>query len=529
VSLYQRSFHLSFRKLVSLSACQAVLLSFFLSLASFTHAESVTTANLSGYEFYYVLVDSADNDTVYALMGTKSTSPCYTSSDGTKFCKRSMYLARVDRNQLNKLYLGDYYLSASSDATVTAQDKYLNNRQGAVAKFGDTVNVFFNHKASNGTDSMSSKLFIVSAPSGVNSLTKTSEKTPFSDNNWGWYPKALYSGEVEHFSYDGLKRCRNIECKEGASATVMAQEYRTSMQIDSQAIMPEANNADIVAKIIAKATGVSFSSGRINGISTRASVGKTAEKYMMAGVYVRGTAQKKALVRATGKGLVKQGVNTSLDAKLEVYELATSTTTPADRNDNWKDHPSYSTVQNAGGMSDDYDAALVSGLNQGYYSMVVMPSGGSMTSGGGGTEGIGLVEVYDNDPTSASRLSGISTRSYVGSAATDYMYAGLAIQGGSLRLLIRGLGKGLVAQGVAGALDDAVITVRRADGTIVDSNDNWQDHPSYSVLTQRGQAPKESSDAAMIINLSEGLYTIEVKSAKGGSGVALVEVYEIVD
>jgi hypothetical protein len=75
VSLYQRRFHLSFRKLVSLSACQAVLFSFFLSFASLTHAESVTTANLSGYEFYYVLVDSSDNNTVYALMGTKSTSP----------------------------------------------------------------------------------------------------------------------------------------------------------------------------------------------------------------------------------------------------------------------------------------------------------------------------------------------------------------------------------------------------------------------------------------------------------------------
>jgi len=250
---------------------------------------------------------------------------------------------------------------------------------------------------------------------------------------------------------------------------------------------------------------------------------------MMAGVYIRGTAQKKALVRATGKGLVKQGVNTLLDAKLEVYDLATSTTTPADKNDDWKQHSSYSAVQAAGGMPDGYDAALISGLNQGYYSMVVMPSGGSMTSGGGGTEGIGLVEVYDNDPASASRLSGISTRSYVGSAAADYMYAGLAIQGGSLRLLIRGLGKGLVAQGVAGALDDAIITVRKADGTVVDSNDNWQSHSSSSVLTQRGQAPKESSDAAMIINLFEGLYTIEVKSAKGGSGVALVEVYEIVD
>ena len=275
-------------------------------------------------------------------------------------------------------------------------------------------------------------------------------------------------------------------------------------------------------------TPTTTTSGKINGISTRAPVGTTAEKYMMAGVYVQGTAQKKALVRATGKGLIKQGVSTTLDAKLEVYELATSTAVPADKNDDWKSHSSYSVVQAAGGMSDDNDAALVTGLNQGYYSMVVMPSGGSMTSGGGSSEGVGLIEVYDNDHSSASRLSGISTRSYVGSSAADYMYAGLAIQG-NVKLLIRGLGKGLVAQGVSGALNDAMITVRKADGTIIDSNDDWQNHSSSSTLTQRGQAPKESSDAAMIINLSEGLYTIEVKSARGGSGVALVEVYEIIE
>jgi len=87
----------------------------------------------------------------------------------------------------------------------------------------------------------------------------------------------------------------------------------------------------------------------------------------------------------------------------------------------------------------------------------------------------------------------------------------------------------LIARGVAGALDDTSITVRDVNGEMVDRNDNWQTHSSSSTLTQRGQAPKESSDAAMIINLSDGLYTIEVKSAKGGQGVALVEVYEIVD
>jgi len=267
--------------------------------------------------------------------------------------------------------------------------------------------------------------------------------------------------------------------------------------------------------------------GRIKGISTRAPVGITAEQYMMAGVYVQGTTQKQVLVRATGEGLMKQGVNTTLDANLEVYQLG-STSVLVDENNDWKNHSSYSAVQAVGGALDDSDAALVTNLNSGYYSMVVMPSGGSMTSSGGSTEGIGLIEVYDNDHSSTSRLSGISTRSYVGAYSYEYMYAGLKIEG-NVKLLIRALGNGLIARGVAGALDDTSITVRGLNGEMVDRNDNWQTHSSSSMLTQSGLAPTDSSDAAMITNLTEGLYTIEVKSAKGGQGVALVEVYEIVD
>ncbi len=106
------------------------------------------------------------------------------------------------------------------------------------------------------------------------------------------------------------------------------------------------------------------------------------------------------------------------------------------------------------------------------------------------------------------------------------MYAGLAIQG-TVKVMIRCLGKSLVAQGVSGALDDAKIVLRKQDGSMIDSNDNWATHASASTLQQRGQAPNESSDAAMIVDLSDGLYTIEVSSANGQSGIGLIEVYEI--
>jgi PKD domain/Cysteine-rich secretory protein family len=48
---------------------------------------------------------------------------------------------------------------------------------------------------------------------------------------------------------------------------------------------------------------------RIKGISTRAIVTPSPDKFMIAGIYVQGTESKKVLVRATGKGLINQGVS----------------------------------------------------------------------------------------------------------------------------------------------------------------------------------------------------------------------------
>lgn len=256
---------------------------------------------------------------------------------------------------------------------------------------------------------------------------------------------------------------------------------------------------------------------RIKGISTRAVVAPDPEKFMIAGIYVQGTESKKVLVRATGKGLINQGVSTELNAKIEVRELSTGNL--LDSNDNWQSHQTASEIQTAGHAPQDAtDAALFSSFNQGYYTMQVMPSDTR--------SGVGLVEVYDQMLSNSSRLSGISTRSYIGTSPSDYMYAGLAIQG-TVKVMIRGLGKSLVAQGVSGALDDAKIVLRKQDGSMIDSNDNWATHASASTLQQRGQAPNEGSDAAMIVDLSDGLYTIEVSSANGQSGIGLIEVYEI--
>jgi len=113
----------------------------------------------------------------------------------------------------------------------------------------------------------------------------------------------------------------------------------------------------------------------------------------------------------------------------------------------------------------------------------------------------------------------------VGNTPAEFLYAGISVQG-NLKVLIRGLGEGLQNRGVAGALDDAKIVVRKG-ADIIATNDSWSQDSSATELQQKQQTPPATSDAAMFITLSEGDYTIEVSSARGGKGVALVEVYDM--
>ena len=137
----------------------------------------------------------------------------------------------------------------------------------------------------------------------------------------------------------------------------------------------------------------------------------------------------------------------------------------------------------------------------------------------------GVTSPPTTTSSTASPLEAISTRGYIGSQPSQYMYAGIKV-GKTTKVMMRGLGKGLVAQGVTEALDNAKLTVRKADGTTVDSNDNWQQHPSVNELPQH-QRPSDPSDAAMIVTLTEGFYTIELSSTSGGVGIGLVEIYEV--
>jgi hypothetical protein len=128
------------------------------------------------------------------------------------------------------------------------------------------------------------------------------------------------------------------------------------------------------------------------------------------------------------------------------------------------------------------------------------------------------------------RLKGLATRAFVGSGEQQ-LIGGIVINGSAAkRVLLRASGPGL--EGVNNYLADPKITLYKVDSTgatLVDTNSSWKLHSSSALLSAGGFAPKYDSEAAMLVTLQPGNYTANIESDNGGTGIGLIEAYEVTD
>jgi len=75
-------------------------------------------------------------------------------------------------------------------------------------------------------------------------------------------------------------------------------------------------------------------------------------------------------------------------------------------------------------------------------------------------------------------------------------------------------------------LSDPTLELRDADGTLISSNDNWQDS-EQTEIEDTGLAPTDPLESAILAELPAGSYTAIVAGAGGVTGVGLVEVYAL--
>ena len=127
--------------------------------------------------------------------------------------------------------------------------------------------------------------------------------------------------------------------------------------------------------------------------------------------------------------------------------------------------------------------------------------------------------------SSENRLANISTRGFV-NTGQGQLIGGFIIRGGPKLVFIRALGPSLTAAGVNPALADPQIRLF-PDATLLRQNDNWQSAANASDMIATTIPPTNAKEAAILIRLEPGNYTTVVDGADNGTGIALVEVYEI--
>ena len=133
--------------------------------------------------------------------------------------------------------------------------------------------------------------------------------------------------------------------------------------------------------------------------------------------------------------------------------------------------------------------------------------------------------------TNPVHLANISTRAVVGTNEAA-LIGGFIVLGDTPKpVIIRAIGPSLAGSGLTGFLADPTLEIHDGTGALIASNDNWQDDPNSQGVIDFGIPPSEPKESAILLTLPAdpaGLgYTAVVHGANNGTGVGLVEVYDV--
>ena len=256
-------------------------------------------------------------------------------------------------------------------------------------------------------------------------------------------------------------------------------------------------------------------------ISVRSRVG-TGSDVLISGFINTGTAPKKVILRALGPSLQSAGVSDFLPDP--ILELHANDGSLIASNNNWRDNSAVDQLDitsNQLAPPNDFESALVRTLQPGTYTAIV--------KGNNNGTGVGLLEVYDVERTSASRLANISGRALV-LTDTNVLISGFIVGNniGAGKLVVRALGPSLTQRGVTNPLLDPTLALHNAQGAAIITNDNWQDDMSQAAqINASGLAPSNAAESAVATSLLPGSYTAVVAGKNNGTGVGLVEAYNL--
>jgi hypothetical protein len=263
-------------------------------------------------------------------------------------------------------------------------------------------------------------------------------------------------------------------------------------------------------------TGSGVQAGDLGNLSTRGFVGK-GEDVLIGGIIVTGNTPKRVVLRAIGGPLNingTPGAGVLQDPVLDLHDTGGNT---LQANDDWRYGPELEMEASTLAPNGDYDSALIATLSSGNYTAIV--------HGYAHGTGIALVEAYDPDPASGSRLAEMSTRGNV-RTGDEILIGGFIVSNGATRVLLRAIGPTLTAFGISNALQNPTLELRDGNAALIEANDDWKSN-NQQEITDTGIPPVDDRESALVRTLVSGSYTALVRGKNSSIGIALVEIYRL--
>jgi hypothetical protein len=133
------------------------------------------------------------------------------------------------------------------------------------------------------------------------------------------------------------------------------------------------------------------------------------------------------------------------------------------------------------------------------------------------------------DAFAEGHLINVSTRALVGNDSRQ-LIGGFVISGPPKTVIVRAIGPSLLPppNNIPNALLDPKLEIRppSSPDTLVAANDDWQQSPNAAALQATQWVPTDPREAAEILTLPAGDYTVLVSGKNHTTGIGLVEVYE---
>jgi hypothetical protein len=256
-------------------------------------------------------------------------------------------------------------------------------------------------------------------------------------------------------------------------------------------------------------------------ISTRMQV-QTGNNVLIGGFIIAGNVSKQVAIRGIGPSLSQFGIPGVLaDPTLELRDGQGGL---IKQNDNWQDDPAQAALLTGAslGLGNPLESGIVATLppNASYTAILAGKNNGT---------GVGLVEIYDINHSVNSQLANISTRGFV-QGGDNVMIGGFILGEDNIesQIAVRGIGPSLAPFGVNPVLANPTLELHDGQGTLLVANDNWQDDPiSAAQLSFQGLALSDTNESGIVMSLPLGGFTAVLAGKNGGTGIGLVEIYNL--